>query len=95
MVSNMYYNPNSEQIKIAFLAPSGYGKSTACQILNEEYNTVNIKLATPLYDIQKYYYQIIGCEDNEGKQDGELLQFLGKKSKKTIRIFWQLHFLEG
>lgn len=68
-------------MKICFLGPSGYGKSTAVQILNNYYSTVNIKIGEPLYDLQKDFYTKIKTE-LKGEQDGELLQFLGMKIRK-------------
>lgn len=82
-----YYNPNLNQLKIAFLAPTGFGKSTACNILKSVYNSENIKLAKPLYDIQKYYYKVLGVREDENKQDGELLQFLGNKIQREYPLF--------
>ena len=35
--------------KICFIAPSGYGKSTAISILKKFYQLENIKIAEPLY----------------------------------------------
>ena len=63
-----------------FLAPSGCGKSTACKYLIESYGGENIKLASPLYEIQKFIYQKMNMDISS--QDGELLQFLGHKIQK-------------
>ncbi len=68
-------------MKICFLGPSGYGKSTAVQILGNYYSTVNIKIGEPLYDLQKHFYERIKTE-LKGEQDGELLQFYGMKVRK-------------
>ena len=86
-MNNIYYNPNTEQLKIAFLAPTGFGKSTACEIIGEMYQSINIKLAAPLYDIQNYYYKIIGSNISSCGQDGELLQFLGGKIQRDYPSF--------
>ena len=67
--------------KICFLAPSGYGKSTAVSILRKYFNLVNIKIAEPLYYLQNYFYKYIETK-MLGEQDGELLQFLGMKIRK-------------
>ena len=68
-------------MKICFLAPSGFGKSTAIEILKKKYNIVNIKIGAPLYELQEDFYKKIGM-DCKNKQDGELLQFLGMKIRK-------------
>jgi hypothetical protein len=64
-------------VLLVFLAPSGSGKSTAAKYLQDQYQAKILKLATPLYQMQANIYQqvqvpLLG-------QDGELLQFLGKK----------------
>ena len=68
-------------IKICFIAPSGFGKSTAIGILSEKYALKNIKIAEPLYELQNYFYGYIGVK-MKGEQDGELLQYLGMKIRK-------------
>ena len=68
-------------MKLCLLAPSGYGKSTAIEILKKKYKIKNIKIADPLYELQEEFYKKIGRECNN-KQDGELLQFLGVKIRK-------------
>ena len=72
--------------KICFIAPSGYGKSTAISILKKFYQLENIKIAEPLYYLQNYFYDYIGTEMT-GEQDGELLQFLGIKIRKENKDF--------
>ena len=66
---------------IAFIAPSGYGKSTAIEIIKGKYDISNIKIGKPLYDLQYEFYKKIG-KDIGNVQDGELLQFLGYKVRK-------------
>mgnify|MGYP002509296125 CR=1 FL=1 len=39
-------------LKICFLAPSGYGKSTASKFIESEFNAKVIKIGKPLYDLQ-------------------------------------------
>lgn len=68
-------------MKICFLALSGYGKSTAIDILKKHYDITNIKIAEPLYKLQHDFYSHIGIEVGD-RQDGELLQFYGKKIRK-------------
>lgn len=68
-------------MKICFIAPSYYGKTTATEIIKKHFNSENIKIAKPLYELQKHFYQFID-RDIKDKQDGELLQFLGQKIRK-------------
>lgn len=78
---------------IVFLAPSGYGKSTCAKYIQNKYNGEIIKLATPLYEMQKYFYEKINMKINS--QDGELLQFLGNKVQKTNPEFLFKEFLKS
>lgn len=71
----------NETTKLCFLAPTGFGKTTAVNIIEKIYGSKNIKLAKPLYKIQDYIYSTIGV-DTENKQDGQLLQFLGEKIQR-------------
>lgn len=73
-------------MKICFVAPSGYGKTTAVKILSNHYNTVNVKIGKPLYDLQDYFYEKIKAK-LQGEQDGELLQFYGMKVRKENPSF--------
>lgn len=73
-------------MKICFIAPSGYGKSTAIKILSEKYPLKNIKIAQPLYELQEKFYKFISTQMT-GEQDGELLQFLGAKIRKENPTF--------
>ncbi len=68
-------------IKICFLAPSGYGKDTASKIIESMFDVSVIKLARPLYELQRDFYNRLGI-DIQDKQDGELLQFYGYKIRK-------------
>lgn len=80
-------------MRICFLAPSCYGKSTAVRYLESKYNVINIKIATPLYELQDMFYKYINKE-MKGKQDGELLQFLGYKIRKENPDFLKNSFIE-
>lgn len=66
-----------KRLKLAFLAPSGYGKSTSSMYLEKKHSAKIVKLAKPLYEIQKLIYDRVNI-DIVG-QDGDLLQFLGNK----------------
>ena len=80
------YTKRSLDMKICFLAPSGYGKSTAIKILQEHFDIKNIKIAEPLYELQSNFYKKLGIEIGD-RQDGELLQFYGKKVRKENKKF--------
>lgn len=73
-------------MKICFLAPSGYGKSTAIRLLQKHFDIKNIKIAEPLYELQSEFYDKLGIEIGD-RQDGELLQFYGKKVRKENEKF--------
>lgn len=73
-------------LKISFIAPSCYGKSTAIKMLSDCYDLKNIKIAEPLYELQSAFYRYINKEI-EFEQDGELLQFLGAKIRKENPAF--------
>src|SRR6266581_9362638 len=84
----------SNVLKLSFIAPTGYGKTTAVQIIQSLYSpSVNVKLSAPLYELQKYFYEFIGAE-MRGEQDGELLQFLGYKIQKEAPSFLAMRFYE-
>lgn len=68
-------------MRISFLAPSGYGKTTAINILKKHYELTNIRIADPLYELQQNFYKQIQLNIGD-KQDGELLQFFGRKVRK-------------
>lgn len=82
----------SKKTLIVFLAPSGFGKSTAAKYLKETYSGEIIKLATPLYDIQSDLYKRLNLP--ETGQDGELLQFLGHKIQTLKPDFLFNEFLK-
>lgn len=86
--------PYRAAIKLSFLAPSGYGKTTAAGITSDLFQAVNIRLAAPLYELQRVIYDFIGKELNN-KQDGELLQFLGAKIQREDPRFLALKFFEN
>lgn len=86
MQEKRYKDLNQKQLKLSFIAPSGYGKTTAVEFMNRMYKSINLKLAEPLYEIQNYYYNILQV-DIPGKQDGELLQFLGNKIQRDYPYF--------
>ena len=73
-------------MKICFLAPSAYGKSTAIKLLQKHFDVKNVKIADPLYELQSDFYEKLGIEIGN-RQDGELLQFYGKKVRKENSEF--------
>lgn len=94
MKKSRYIDPNPEQLKISFVAPSGYGKTTAAEYLKLTIGSINLKLAAPLYDIQDYYYKVLHIQAG-GKQDGEFLQFLGDKIQRERPYFLADTFYEA
>lgn len=80
-------------IKISFLAPSCFGKSTAVKILKDHFSLKTIKLAEPLYKLQSNFYETINRPIGD-KQDGELLLFLGEKIRQEHPDFLHKAFLE-
>lgn len=70
---------------LVLIAPSGSGKSTAAQYLKTYYQAEIVKLATPLYQMQGEIYKKLNLPVTG--QDGELLQFLGKKVFKLSPDF--------
>lgn len=81
-------------IKISFLAPTGYGKTTIVRLMARLFGSVNIRVAAPLYDLQNFFYSFIG-KDIDGRQDGEFLQFLGAKIQREQPHFLALRFFEN
>ena len=81
-------------MKISFIAPSSYGKSTAVEIIQSYFKSKNIKIAKPLYDLQEYFHHFIG-HDIGDTQDGELLQFLGIKIRKENPKFLLDNFYQN
>ncbi len=81
-------------MRICFLAPTGYGKTTAVKFLEQEFGSENIRLAEPLYQLQTDFYQKIGVDISD-KQDGELLQFFGKKVRQEQPDFLNQKFIES
>lgn len=79
-------------LKISFLAPTGCGKTTAARLIEKNFPAQNIKLAAPLYDMQKLIYDRLGipCEG----QDGEFLQFMGAKIQRDYPDFLFSEFLQ-
>jgi hypothetical protein len=75
----------SNNLRISFIAPTGFGKSTAGNIVVDNFEAKVIKLAEPLYAVQKFFYDMIG--KNILSQDGELLQFLGQKVQNDFPNF--------
>jgi len=73
-------------MKISFIAPNFYGKSTAVEIVQKHFCSKNVKIAQPLYELQKHFYNFIE-RDIGDTQDGELLQFLGIKIRKENPTF--------
>lgn len=69
------------QLKICFIAPSEYGKNTAVKLLKEKYPIKNVKIAAPIYELVDRFYKYIETE-MKGEQDGEFMQYLGRKIRQ-------------
>lgn len=66
-------------IRLALVAPSGSGKSTFATLLEECFqargmSVVRLKLAEPLYDLQKNFYRTAGFGVNYYQQNHALLE---------------------
>lgn len=85
-MKNRYEDLNKNKLKLSFIAPSGYGKTTAVEFLHCIYGAANFKVAAPLYDFQGYFYKILQVDVSD-RQDGELLQFLGNKIQRDYPFF--------
>ncbi|QVJ03515.1 AAA family ATPase (plasmid) [Nocardiopsis eucommiae] len=74
--------------KIALYGLPGAGKSTLAHLLVEEatsrgWNSSVVKIAEPLYDIQRYVYERAGLPLQDAyQQDGMLLNVLGENLKR-------------
>lgn len=78
-------------MRICFLGPSSYGKSTSVKILSNNYQIINLKIAEPLYELQEIFYHKIETS-LKGEQDGELLQFYGIKIRKENPTYLEENF---
>ena len=71
--------------KLGLLGTTGVGKDTFVQIVKRRFSHLNIqmiRLADPLYAVQKFIYAACGTKKEEHIQDGELLNFLGHHMRK-------------
>lgn len=67
--------------KLALLGGPGVGKDTFVQILRKRFPQISlrlIRLAEPLYEVQKFVYRSCSKEISDHVQDGILLNFLGQ-----------------
>lgn len=81
-------------IKISFLAPPYYGKTTGVKLIKDHFSAQTIKMAQPLYELQNYFYTTINKPLEKEMQDGELLLFFGNKIRKEQPEFLHIRFLE-
>jgi len=68
--------------RIALFGWPGAGKSTTAAILRRALEESGrrptvVRIAAPLYDVQRYFYARAGTSLADGQQDGALLNFLG------------------
>lgn len=66
--------------RICLYGPTGSGKTTIARHLVRRYGGELIKVATPLYAMQNWFYAMMGATADG--QDGELLQFFAYKIEK-------------
>ncbi|GAA5084286.1 cytidine deaminase [Thermocatellispora tengchongensis] len=69
-------------LRVALFGLPGAGKSTSGGLLRQTLAEMGrdvaiVKTATPLYDVQEFFYSRIGLPLATGQQDGALLNFLG------------------
>jgi hypothetical protein len=85
-------------VKLALLGAPGAGKSTFVAIAmkwaaDNGFDCAPITLARPLYQAQAAIYNICGSPlDDEDRQDGELLNFLGSHMRKINPAVLKDHF---
>ena len=79
-------------MKISIIGQTGNGKTTTAKIIEKHFKSKIIKLAKPLYEIQKDIYDKLGIPLKG--QDGELLQFLGDKIQRLSPDFLAKEFLK-
>lgn len=79
-------------MKISIIGQTGNGKTTTAKIIENHFKANIIKLAEPLYDIQKEIYDKLGITLKG--QDGELLQFLGDKIQRLSPEFLVKEFFK-
>lgn len=79
-------------LKLALTGLPAAGKSTTAQIAHRlleanGYKVARLKIARPLYDVQKYFYDRMGISKDTNQQDGILLNFLGSHFRKIAPDF--------
>lgn len=72
------------QVRLALVAPSGAGKSTTARLLQQYFETADIsvevvKLAEPLYELQRAFYQQSCLAISEGAQNQQLLECIAQQ----------------
>lgn len=83
--------------KIALFGTTGVGKTTFFRILKQLYSPVHIdeiKLATPLYNVQEYIYKLCSTQRAYEVQDGVLLNFLGQHMRAINPKVLENYFYE-
>lgn len=78
----------SHPLRIAMFGLPGAGKSTTATLLRhrlEQRGAVPavVRIAAPLYDVQRAFYERVGTPLAAGEQDGALLNFLGSHFRRT------------
>lgn len=83
----MTADPCPAQIRLAFIAPSGSGKSSALDALRDRLATLglrvtSLKLAEPLYRLQGSFYATAGRQIAEKAQDQVLLETIATQLRR-------------
>ncbi|WP_321817247.1 MULTISPECIES: hypothetical protein [unclassified Paraburkholderia] len=75
------------RLRIALVAPSGSGKSTTAGLLREAFEAAGkqvaiLKLAAPLYSLQRAFYDAACHDMREGTQDQHLLEHIATQLRR-------------
>ncbi|ALK33293.1 dephospho-CoA kinase [Burkholderia plantarii] len=77
-------------LRIALVAPSGSGKSTTAALLGQAFEAAGrrvevLKLATPLYALQRAFYDAACRDVHDGAQDQRLLEQIATELRRIDR----------
>ncbi|WP_186102582.1 dephospho-CoA kinase [Burkholderia gladioli] len=77
-------------LRIALVAPSGSGKSTTAGLLREAFEAADrqvaiLKLAAPLYSLQRAFYDAACHDMRDGTQDQHLLEHIATELRRIDR----------
>ncbi|WP_024905395.1 hypothetical protein [Robbsia andropogonis] len=83
--------PSTSRLRLALVAPSGSGKSTTAQLLKLHFERAGkrveiLKLAAPLYAIQRMFYEEACRNLPDGAQDQYLLEHIATELRALDRL---------